>query len=401
MLNQKTRLSGLSPVVVRVLLLASTLGFSFYVPGFYAQEVFAQQEPYAQELNYSGDLRVAFTHFDRDERSGVSISDGQFVLRARAGVQWNISEVYSAKARLAGTVTDDRSNINFKFLQAIVPGTSSIRVGDVTFDELFVRARYGQWVHRVGRYQHSNLLPGVAAKSFSRTNSNHWYISWTDGIHSRYRNSHGWDYNVAIERNSSEGSTFVRRAPLAYTSSASRASVYASVDKADANGLLLLRSADVTIIPSALYYNGLNNSDKQDYIGVSGRMALQWAVYKQMKLVAGAEVAYALNTPRLATMNLPGQGDAGGTAFQVSLNLMDFVPQHSIGVIYGENEAGWLLSTDFGVNQAQTEIRYAWRPLSGHLMQLRVRERKDLIQPLNAVRKRSEFDLYVRYTLSL
>ena len=399
MLNQKTCLLGLARVVrvkvrvrlrVLVLAVASVLGASLYAQGVYAQDV-----------NYSGDLRFGFSHFDRDERNGASIADGQFLLRARAGVQWNISEVYSAKARLAGIVTDDRSNINFKFLQAIVPGSSSTRAGDVTFDELFVRARYGQWEHRVGRYQHSNLLPGVAAKSFSRTNSNSWNVTWTDGIHSRYRNSHGWDYNVAIERNSSEGSTFVRRAPLAYTSSASRASVYASVDKADANGLLLQRSADVTIIPSALYYNGLNNADKQDYIAVSGRMALQWAVYKQMKFVAGAEVAYALNTPRLSTMNLPGQGDAGGTAFQVSLNLMDFVPQHSLGVVYGENEAGWLLSTDFGVNQSLAEIRYAWRPVNGHLLQVRLREREDLIKPLNALRKRSEVDLFVRYTLSL
>jgi hypothetical protein len=356
---------------------------------------------YAQDVSYSGDLRFGFNHFDRDERNGAEISDGRFLLRARAGAQWNISEIYTAKARLAGTVTDERNNIDFRFHQAIPQGASSIPAGDVTFDELFVRARYGQWEHRVGRYQHGNLLTGVAAKSFSRTNSNSWNVTWVDGIHSRYRNSHGWDYNVSIERNSGEGSTFVRRAPLGYASSDSRASYYASVDKSDANGLFLQRSADVTIIPAALYYNGLNNPAKRDYIAFTGRMALQWAVYQQTRFVAGAELAYAPNTPRLAAMNLPGQGDAKGTAYQVSLNLMDILPGHSVGVVYGENEAGWLLSTDFGTNQKLAEIRYIWRPMSGHLLQARVREREDLMQPLNAVRKRSEVDFFVRYTISL
>jgi len=112
-------------------------------------------------------------------------------------------------------------------------------------------------------------------------------------------------------------------------------------------------------------------------------------------------VAHAPDTPTLAAMGLPGLGDSDGNAWQLALSVMEFAPGHSIGVVYGENDAGFLLSTDFTNNMSLTEVRYNWRPMSGHLLQVRVREREDLIQRRNAVRERNEFDYYVRYTLSL
>lgn len=355
----------------------------------------------AQNVEFSGDLRFGYASFDRAERNGLNIDDSQFKLRARAGALWNMSDIYSAKARVAVSGNDSDFSGDLKFYQALPTGASSIEPGYMTFDELYVRARYGDWDHKVGRFQFSNALVGVPAKSMSRMNSNSWNVSWTDGLHSRFNADNGWQYNFIIERATSAGPTTVRRAPLNYQSSRSRATYYASVDKSEPNGLFLQRSVDVTVIPAALYYNGVAAGDKSDYVAVSARLGLQWSLPGESRFVAGAEVGHAPDTPTLAAMGLPGFGDSGGNAWQISLNVMDVAPGHSVGLVHGENDAGWLLSTDFTNNMSLTEFRYAWRPMSGHLFQFRLREREDLIQRTTAARKRSEVDYYIRYTISL
>ena len=355
----------------------------------------------AQAVDFSGDLRFGYASFDRDERNGTNPDDGQLRLRARAGLLWTISDTYSVKGRYAARVHNKDNDSEFRFYRGL-NGGSSIGAGQSTLDELYVRARYGNWDHRVGRFQSNNRLVGIAAKSFSRTNSTSWDVGWTDGIQSSYQGANGWKYTAIIERNDKEqGPSNLRRAPLGFDKSSSRATYYFAIDKNAADDVLLQRSLDVTVIPSTLYYNGLNAGQVRDYIGFTGRVATQWTVRNQTRLVAGAELAWAPETPSKAAMNLPGAGDTEGSAYQISLNLMDISPGHSVGFVYGRNKAGWLLSTDFGNNASLTELRYAWRPLAGHLFEARVREREDLIQPLLTLRKRSETDMYIRYSITL
>jgi len=119
-----------------------------------------------------------------------------------------------------------------------------------------------------------------------------------------------------------------------------------------------------------------------------------------MNLVSGVELAWAPETQSSSAANMTGTGKTGGTAWQVSLNLMNIRPGHSLGVVYGENDAGWLLSADFIPNQLLAEIRYAWVTMPGHLLEARVRERTDLNLLRNARLKRDETDMYLRYSMS-
>src|SRR5690554_4370315 len=241
----------------------------------------------------------------------------------------------------------------------------------------------------------------VPAKSFSRTDSTGWDVSWTDGIHSRYTLPSGWHVNMIMEHNSKKGPTHIRRAPLGFDRSASRATYYVSLDHTQPDGLFLQRSVDVTVMPSALYYNGLQYDDQRDYIGFTGRLGLQWQLAGSARLVAGGELAWAPETPTWAALNLPGQGKADGFGYQLMLNVMDIRPGHSVGLIHGEADAGWLLSTDFVNNQSQTELRYSWDVMPGHQFQARVRQRDDVRRFVGAQRKRAETNVFVRYTISM
>jgi hypothetical protein len=373
----------------KMLLMASVMGLT--VPAAKAQDV-----------DFSGDIRFGYAGFERDERSGQTTDDDQFRLRARAGLLWTINDNWSFKGRYAGLVHDSRNQSGFVGLsKGLTLGNSSIAPGQTTLDEFFVRARYGKWDHRIGRFQSNNRLIGVAEKSLSRTNSISWFVGWTDGLQSTYRSDHGLNYTAIVERNDKEGPSNVRRSPLGFDKSSSRTGYYVSVEAANTDGVWAQRSVDVTYIPSSLYYNGVAAGQTRDYLGVSARLATQVTVREQMKFVSGIELAWAPQTQARAAANLPGVGKTHGTAWQVSLNLMDIEPGHSIGLVYGENEAGWLLSTDFTNNQSLLEFRYAWEPMSGHLFEARLREREDLHKLRNAVRNRFETDVFVRYSISL
>jgi hypothetical protein len=356
----------------------------------------------AQDVDFSGDMRFGYTSFERDERNGTTTDDSQIRLRVRAGLLWTINDNWSFKGRYAGRVHDSSNRGGFvPLFDGLKGGASSVVAGESTLDEFFVRARYGKWDHRIGRFQSNNRLVGVAAKSFSRTNSTGFDVGWTDGIQSTYRADHGLNYTAIIERNDKDGPSNLRRSPLGFDKSSSRAGYYLSVDAADTKGLWVQRSVDLTYIPSSLYYNGFAAGQTRDYYGITGRLATQVSIRGEMRLVSGVELAWAPETQNNAAANLPGTGKADGTGWHLSVNLMDIQPGHSLGLVVGETDAGWLLSTDFPAGQSLTELRYAWVPMSGHILETRIRERKDLNLLRNAARKRAETDFYLRYTISL
>lgn len=356
----------------------------------------------AQSVDFSGDMRLGYMTFDRNERDGSTSDDAQLRMRVRAGVMWTPNDTWSLKARYSSRVHDSRNRSGFVgVFEGMDSGGPSIAPGQTAVDEFYARARFGKWDHRVGRFQTNSRLIGPASKSFSRTNSTGWDVGWTDGLQSTYRADHGVNYTAIIERNDKDGPSNVRRSPLGFDKPASRAGYYVSAEAADTDGFWAQRSVDVTYIPSSLYHNGVAAGQTRDYLGVSGRLATQVTLREQMKLVSGVELAWAPQTQTRTAANLPGTGKTNGTAWQWSLNLMDIRPGHSIGLVYGENQAGWLLSTDFSNNQSLLEFRYAWEPMSGHLFEARFRERDDLNLLRNAARKRAETDVFIRYSISL
>jgi hypothetical protein len=77
---------------------------------------------------------------------------------------------------------------------------------------------------------------------------------------------------------------------------------------------------------------------------------------------------------------------------------MDFKPNHSIGVNYGQVGAGWLLSPQFRINESLAEIRYQWRKSRQLAFDIRIRQRKEMEQRALIVGKRDELDVFLRLT---
>ena len=105
-----------------------------------------------------------------------------------------------------------------------------------------------------------------------------------------------------------------------------------------------------------------------------------------------------MHAPPDAALRLPGSGDASGLAFQTSVNLVDFAPGHSVGLVYGQAGGGWLLSPDFGNNQELLELRYQWRLSAARSIEARIRTRRDLDQLMDTSQRRVDDDVYLRFT---
>ncbi len=352
------------------------------------------------EMAITGDIRLGYFARERDDRDGTSSDSSDWRLRIRPGISLQATSTISAKIRVAGRYSTDDSNKNHAEFFTAIPQPEGLRFGDATIDELYLRYQpVRAWDITVGRMQTKFELEGVAKKSLSRNDSPNTEITWTDGIHARYHDTSGWQSHLILQRSEDDGPTTVRRSPLAFTESLSHITYYVGMEKKDRDGVYLQRGWDITVIPDGLRRDGTATGRIDDYMGITGRLALQWAQGSGMRFVWAGEAGYAPTTPTSAALQLPGSGDAEGYAFQTSLNFIDIAPRHSVGLVYGQVSGGWLLSPDFANNQELMEARYQWRLTSMQTIEARVRERRDLEQRIGAVTKRVDDDAYVRYTL--
>lgn len=355
-------------------------------------------DPAPGEFAFSGDARMGYFGREREDRNGSRSDESDWRIRVRPGVLWQVTPTLSAKARFAGRYSSDDSNDNHYEFFTSIPQSDGLGFGDSTIDELNLRYKAGNWDVKVGRMQTSFELEGIAKKSLSRNDSPNTDITWTDGIHARYGDTAGWNYHVIVQRSEDDGPTTVRRSPLAFTESASHATYYFGMERKDPKGRFLQLGWDLTYIPSALRTDGSAAGRIDDYLGIAGRMALQWSLAGAMRFVWAGEAGYAPNRPTDAALRLSGSGDASGLAFQTSINLADFAPGHGVGFVYGQAGGGWLLSPDFGNNQELLELRYQWKLSATQSIETRVRQRRDLEQRTDAARKRVDDDVYVRFT---
>lgn len=356
-------------------------------------------DPAPNRFAFSADVRLGYFGREREDRDGARSDSDDWRIRIRPGVLWQLTPELSAKARIAGRYSTDDSNRNHSRFFTSIPQSDGLRFGDSTFDELYLRYRPSDnWDVRVGRMQTSFELEGVAKKSLSRNDSPNTDITWTDGVHVRHADAAGWNYHAILQRSEDEGPTTVRRSPLAFTRSASHITYYAGMEKKDPKGRILQLGWDLTYIPDSLRTDGSATGRIDDYLGITGRLALQWALAGNMRFVWAGEAGFAPGTPTKAALRLPGSGDARGLAFQTSVNLVDFAPGHSVGLVYGQAGGGWLLSPDFGNNQELLELRYQWRLSAAQSIEARVRTRRDLDQLMDTSQRRVDDDVYVRFT---
>lgn len=131
---------------------------------------------------------------------------------------------------------------------------------------------------------------------------------------------------------------------------------------------------------------------------MTGKLATQWALGNQSKFLLAGEVGYAPNTSDKSALNLGTTEPTKGTAWQTTFNLINFIPNHSIGLVTAKVNAGWLLSPDFRNNNILVEIRYRWNIDKNFKLEARARRRKEIDKLTTSTVKRLDKDSYIRLT---
>jgi hypothetical protein len=367
-----------------------------------AQAALQAATPINDTFSVVGDVRTGFYTIDRDKRDGTKYGKDEWRLRLRVGMQAAITESLSAQLRFAGRYTTHESSgdSEFDINTDITPGSDGLKMGQSTLDEIWLNYARERWSLRVGRMQTKLELTGVAKKSLDRNDSPNTDIAWTDGLYFKHKGADGWNTHAIVQYNPEDGATQVRRKPLGFEDNSSRISYFLAYEKMDKKATIVQRAVDITYLPSALQTDGTATGDIDDYLAFVGRLAAQWPMGASgMKFLLAGELGYAPNTPSNSALKLGSSGNAGGTAAQLTFNFIDIAPSHSVGVVLGKVDGGWLLSPDFKNNQYLVETRYRWNLAKQQRIEVRVRYRTDIEQRIDKSEKREDKDLYARYTL--
>lgn len=352
--------------------------------------------PAGDDITVIGDVRGG-AYGARTENSNGSVTEERDArARLRVGVQGAFSERWRGTVRFAGHYSDEQTGMRFslhEYNDSRAFGQSTLDMANVEY------APDKNWALTFGRMQTKFELEGVAKKSLDRNDSPNVDIDFTDGLQVVGKMDGGWRLYGIVQHNPASGSTNVTRRPLDYTDSATRQTLFIALQNKQAAGPFVQRSVDLTVIPDALLVTGAASGPREDYYGLVGRVAMVWPVVERgTRFLWGIEVGYAPYTPQQSAVKLGGMERAPGMAWQTSFNLLDVRPDHSIGLVLGAADAGWLLSPDFRENERLAEIRYQWKIGKDLSLESRVRERVELDKETTATRRSEGTDYYVRLT---
>src|SRR5690554_5455751 len=347
----------------------------------------------------SGDVRFGYVASETRARSGAETDADSLRARARLRLRGDLGGGWHFGGRVAARLDTDQDNEEF-WMRTYAPGPAGLENGQGTIDEAYLEYRPAEapWSLRVGRFQAAWGLDDVMKKSLDQNDSPNFDITWTDGAWLQWRPNEDWTTHFILRHNDRRGPTGTLRQPLAFGDSDSRIGVFAAAESRTPVGPLIQRMVTVNWLPSALHPYGVADPRTEDYFAVTGKATAQWPLGAAgTKLRLGGELGYAPNTPRREAMN-SGTGDADSLSWQASLNFMDILPSHNLGIVHGRVADGWLLSSDFRPNDKLTEVRWVWQATAAWQLDARLRRREEIDLPASAARPRRDDDLYVRAT---
>jgi hypothetical protein len=350
--------------------------------------------------SFKGDLRVGYSNTDNDNRDGTDQGSSEWRGRFRIGGSYKFSDTLVVGGRLASPCSSEECNPNF-VLDGTLPNGASIDDGDVTFDELYIHSfRREKFDVAIGRLQTKFVSrAGVFTKSLDRNDSSGTNVNWTDGVHATLHVSDNWVGHLILQKNQAGGAGNVRRGPIDFDDDDSRITWFHAWENFRRFGPINQQGFDITYMPRSLMKDGDRSGRIKDYVGFVGRFAASWPEGSTgPRLNVAGEIGYAPETPTRAAIGLAGSGDTDGFAWIASVSIVDFRPDHSVGINYGRTDAGWLLSPQYRENEEAIEIRYMWRRSSDLAIDVRGRWREELEQLENTARKREELNVFARFT---
>lgn len=348
--------------------------------------------------NASGDLRFGYLASETRSRGGASSDTDSVRARARLRLQGALGGGWHAGGRVAARF-DSRQDGTEVWLRSWAPGPAGLEDGQATIDEAWLeyRSAASPWRLRLGRFQAAFALDDIMKKSLDQNDSSSFDITWTDGVWWQWQGE-AWTTHAILRHNDRRGPTGTLRPPLDFADSGARTGLFLATESRAQAGPVVQRMLTLTWLPSALRPDGPAGAATRDYFAVTAKGVADWPLGAgERRFRLGGELGYAPETPRREAMD-SGTGEAGGWSWQASFNLMDVLPDHDVGLVYGRVADGWLLSSDFRPNEKMLEARWVWQATPDWQFDVRLRRREEVDLPAAAAHARRDDDLYARAT---
>lgn len=331
----------------------------------------------------SGDLRAMYSASRRDTRSGAQTDSDTAGSRLRIRLRRDLNENWRVQGRFATTIEDKGNDAEF-YVRPERESATGVEPGTATLDELFVQYRTDdrRTELRFGRMQSTLKLPLITSKSLDRNQASNINIGWTDGVYLGRQVTRDWKASVTAQFNSREGNGTPTRGPLEFSDSGSRASIFSTLESDAEIGPVFLRALTLTWYPNALAVDGVQAARREDYTAATFKVAAGWDVGDATgrpgtRLVVAGAVGQAFNRPGNSVLGLPEGGDTDGFAWHLGADIVDLWPRHSMGVVVGQADAGWLISNDYRQNDSLAEFRWSWQITEALRLQFRARWRQE------------------------
>jgi hypothetical protein len=353
-----------------------------------------------ERVSISGSFRPVYSWIETRGRGGDRSRDHSMNARFQLRANYEITPEFSLRTGLAGRASTSQDKFEF-VLKDHTPPDGSYPAGTVTFDEFAL-----SWSLRpdltvvAGRFQARFGLAGFIPKGLDRYYAANLSIAHTDGLWIRWDMNPRWRMHLIGNHNGRKGSTHAARRPLAFNESAARVGGLAVLEHRQHGGLWVQREVSVSVLPQSFERSGRLRS----YAAATGRlmMRLPWQCRLFEYWIGGeAGIVPLAPTPVSAGMAI----DEGRTligpsavAWQVAAYANGLSGRHRIGVVYGQAEPQWLISSSYRPNNTLSEIRYRLT-FSGRLnFEARYRFRTDLYRPAGPEYTRQDRDFYARFT---
>jgi hypothetical protein len=379
-----------------------------------------QAEP---EFSWFGDIRPGFSYVSTNDRTGETSDESTFNTRFRIGGNYQINESLIFQGRIASRFSSNQDDLELLF-EDHTGGSGSYPAGTITFDQLFLRWQLNDAVRlTAGRFQARYPLAGFIPKGVDRYYSANMSISHTDGLWLDWNLNQDWKLHAVVSHNGDEGSSHAGRAPLDFgTKDSSRLSFFTNLEHRETGGRWVQREISLSYTPGVVQRDGERsghlaastrvmmrlpiNIGGVDYwfggeLGYTPRITESGIIESESStLFDGASQAWlsSVNPLYFIALNSSTLFDEGALAWQVSAYANGIAEDHQLGILYGQVEPDWLISSSFRPNNTLAEARYRWNILDPLTFDFRVRYRTDLFTLENADESRQDFDFYARFT---
>ena len=364
---------------------------------------FQSSDPPSDLFEQRFDLRPVYSYVNSTNRDGSSDISHTLNLRARYGLSYHISEKLTFRTRAAVRLSDSQGDFRFR-LEDHTGGGGSYPAGTATLDEFLLRWQILPDLRlTAGRFQARFPLAGFIPKGVDRYYGANLSISHTDGLWLQWEMNDRWRLHLVGSHNSRSGSSHAARSPLRFDESAgARFTGFANIEHRNREGRWAQRELSVSVTPQNFYRGG----ELRNHVALSTRWMYRpgFSVSGEEYLIGG-ELGFIPVAPEPLDAGFEVSEDRlllgrSAIAWQLSAYINHIRDSHRVGILYGQTDPHWLISSSFSPNVTMAEMRYRYTFSSRVNYEFRFRLRDEIYKPSGADQTRQIFDFYTRFTFS-